>query len=109
MSRDSRRDWWGLGCAALLGASIALPIGLAVGGGGTVGRDSVPPGRARPAPGEPRTARNPFSPRVVGDPYVIDQQRRVLQSLELACRQSNTHCTEAEQARHRIEDAEAQR
>lgn len=109
MARDSKRGWPAIGCAALIGASIAFPLGVMMGGGRTTGPGAAPPGSAVRAGSEPRTARNPYSPRVVGDPYVIDQQRRVLQALELGCRQTRQHCSEAEQARRRIEEAESQR
>jgi hypothetical protein len=107
--RGGRRDWPGIGCAALLGASIAFPLGL------YAGRDSPPRDNARPAsrpapsPGRPRTGRDVYSPRVTGDPYVIEQQRKVLRALEASCSQSGQLCPEAEQARLRIEEAEAAR
>lgn len=111
MSRSGERDWRGIGCGALLAASIAFPLGLLVGGGGgetareeaRAPRPAAPPGDIAPA------ARNPYSPRVAGDPYVVEQQRRVLQVLEASCRQSKLHCPEAEQARRRIEEAQARR
>lgn len=109
MSRGGRRDWRALGCAALLGASIAFPAGLMVRGGGTPVRTAAEPARPGPAAGQRRTARNPFSPRIAGDPYVIDEQRKVLQALELSCRQLKRHCAEAGEARRRIEEAEALR
>lgn len=110
MIRSGRRDWRTLGCAALLGASIAFPVGLIVGGGETPGRNASEPSRRPDSSGsEPRTARNPFSPRVSGDPYVIEQQRRVLRALEAGCSQLKQNCAQAEQARRRIEEAEARR
>lgn len=93
----------------MLGASIAFPIGLIVGGGETPSRNASGPSRPDPSSSESRTARNPYSPRVTGDPYVIEQQRRVLQALEVGCSQLKQHCAEAEQARRRIEEAEARR
>jgi hypothetical protein len=100
-----------MGCAALLGASIAFPAGLMVGGGGSGAPDRGAPEAARsgPAGGDSRTARNPFSARILGDPYVIEEQRKVLRALESSCRQSKQLCAEAEQARRRIEEAEAGR
>lgn len=101
------RDWRGLGCAVLLGASIAFPLGMLVGGNepaGEISSQSAPPDRSQ-AP----VARDVYSPRVIGDPYVIEQQRRVLEALELDCLRSRRHCAEAEQARRRIAEAEARR
>jgi hypothetical protein len=43
------------------------------------------------------------------DPFVIDQQRRVLEALQASCRNFKSHCTEAEQARLRIQEAKAGR
>jgi hypothetical protein len=110
MTGGARRDWRAVGCAALLGAAIAFPAGIMVGGGreapsrnAAESRHPVLPGRAAP------TARNPFSPNVLGDAYVIEEQRKVLRALESSCRQSKRLCTEAEQARRRIEEAEAGR
>lgn len=100
------RDWRVVGCTALLAASIAFPLGLIVGGGGEPAREnSRRPGRPTPS-GPAPTARDVYSPRVIGDPYVIEQQRRVLRALESSCRQSKRLCAEAEQARLRIEEAE---
>jgi hypothetical protein len=99
-----------MGCAALLGAAIALPVGIMVGaGGGAPARNAAGPSRPPAADGERRTARNPFSPRVAGDPFVVDEQRKVLRALETSCRQLGQHCDEAGQARRRIEEAEAGR
>jgi hypothetical protein len=99
-----------VGCAAAIGASIAFPAGL------MIGLDRAPrhsaPAASRPGPasgGETRDGRNPYSPRIATDPYVIEQQRRVLRMLEASCRQSSRHCAEAGEARRRIEEAEAGR
>ena len=95
-----------LGCAALVGAAIACPAGVIVGG-------SFPPherpavekrGTAGPAP-KPQ-ARNFYSPRFRSDPYVLDQQRQVVEALELSCRQFRERCREAAEARRRIEEAQ---
>jgi hypothetical protein len=37
---------------------------------------------------------------------VIDQQRRVVEALETNCRHFHSHCTEAQQARLRLNEAE---
>ncbi|HYG46908.1 MAG TPA: hypothetical protein VD846_03105 [Allosphingosinicella sp.] len=105
-----KRNWRSAGCAALLGAAIAFPTGVMVGGGGGAPREKArEPSRPPPSRTAPRTTRNVYSPRVATDPYVIDQQRRVLEVLEASCRQSKRHCAEAEQARRRIEEAESAR
>ena len=109
MSRGTGRDWRIVGCAAVLAASIAFPLGLIVGGGEPAREINRPPARPAPPRGPAPPARDVYSPRVTSDPYVIEQQRRVLRALELSCRQSKRHCSEAEQARRRIEEAEAGR
>ena len=96
-----------IGFAAAIGAVLAFPAGLMVAGG-----NAPPPregGTARP--GVPAVkkvvARDFYSPKVTSDPYVLDQQRRVVEALELECRQFRKHCAEAGQARQRIEESAA--
>lgn len=93
----------------MLGASIAFPLGLFVGGSEPSREHAASPSRPGPSRGRTPTARNVYSPRVTSDPYVIEQQRKVLRALEVSCRQLKQHCAEAEQARRRIEEAEARR
>jgi hypothetical protein len=104
-----RNDGFRLGCAALIGASIAFPLGLALGGGEKAADRSPAVGTPDQADGAGAGARNAYSPRIVSDPYVIEQQRRVLRSLELSCRELGRHCAEAGQARLRIDEAEEAR
>lgn len=98
-----------MGCAALLAASIAFPAGLFVGSDGPSRENARPAGRPAPPASRTATSRNPYSPRVATDPYVVEEQRRVLQALEAGCRQLKQNCAEAEQARLRIEEAESER
>lgn len=109
MARGGKRDWPGIGCAALLAAGIAFPLGLAVGGGEPSRRSAPAAGRPLPAPGRAPAARNPYSPRIADDPYVLERQGEVVRALEASCRQSGRLCPEAEQARRRIEEAQAGR
>lgn len=109
MTRRGGPNWRAMGCAALLGASIAFPAGLFLGTDRTPREDARGPSRAIPSAGGTRTSRNLYSPRVAGDPYVIEQQRKVVRALEASCRQSGRHCAEAEQARLRIEEADPAR
>ena len=99
-------SWARTGCAALAGAALALPIGLTIGGHWAWPDQQV----ARSAPalngaGNGRT-RDVYSSQIGSDPYVIAQQRRVMDALELSCRQSGQYCEEARQARERIAEAE---
>jgi len=93
----------------LLGASIAFPVGLMIGREETSRRNAAEPSRPEPVVGGSRTARNPYSPRISDDPYVVEEQRKVLRALEAGCRQLKQHCDEARQARRLIEKAEARR
>jgi hypothetical protein len=104
MTRPARRNWRDIGCAALIGAALAFPAGIMV-----AGRD--PPRRQEGGPAGPGAAgagkaeaRDVYSPRILNDPFVLDQQRRVVEALELECRLSGKHCAEAGQARRRIEE-----
>jgi hypothetical protein len=109
MTSGGGRDWGRLGCAALLGASAAFPLGVLVGGGEPSRETAGEARRPGPSGGEAPAARNAYSPRIASDRYVIEQQRRVVQTLEASCRESGRYCPEAEQARLRIEEAEARR
>lgn len=109
MTRGGRRDWRTIGCAALLGASIAFPAGLFLGGSGTPREQARQPSRPGPSAVETRSSRNLYSPRIGSDPYVVEQQRKVLRALEAGCRQLGQNCAEAEQARLRIGEAESLR
>jgi hypothetical protein len=90
-------DWRKLGCAALTGAVLAFPAGLIV-----AGRQAAPEtGSVATRTGDGRKAagRNVYSPNLIKDPYVLRQQREVVEALERECRNFRTHCVEAEQAR----------
>ena len=90
-------DWRKLGCAALSGAVLAFPVGLIVGG-----RQAAPE-RGSVATkiddGRKTNFRKVYSPVILKDPYVLRQQRKVVEALEVECRHFGTHCAEAEQAR----------
>jgi hypothetical protein len=91
----------------LIGALIAFPAGVIVGNNGsspTHARDKGRPGATvrRGSPG-----RDVYSPNVATDPYVLEQQRKMLEALEANCRQLDLYCTQAQQARARITEAEA--
>ena len=74
-------------------------------GGGGAEREQV----EREAGGIPRVdgrrgVRDVYSPSVLDDPYVIEQQLRVVEALELSCRQLGERCQEAQRARERVEE-----
>jgi hypothetical protein len=88
-----------LGCAALIGAVAAFPLGMMFANrdaahqkAGTAARSNAPAVKAN--------ARNVYSPIVVKDPYVLDQQRNIVDALEAQCRDTSDHCGEARAARH---------
>jgi hypothetical protein len=104
MAGLSGRDWRLIGCAAAIGAVVAFPAGLMFAGlGAPLSRDGSGARPDAPA-GKKAEARDFYSPKVTSDPYVLDQQRRVVEALELECRHYGKHCAEAGQARRRIEE-----
>jgi hypothetical protein len=88
----SGRDLGKLGCALLLGAAIAFPAGLMLAGGGERPR-------APTAPHISATARAVYSPKLLSDPYFLDQQRKGVEALETHCRNTGEMCAEAQAAR----------
>ena len=108
MSTGSSAGWRSLGCAAALGAVVALPIGVFIGASGWQD-GAAPSSGAQNVGGGGSGVRDVYSPQVLNDPYVIEQQRRVAEALELSCRQSGSHCEEARQARLRISETESKR
>ncbi|MFZ3483212.1 hypothetical protein [Sphingomonas sp. 3-13AW] len=91
-----------MGCAALIGAAVAFPAGVML-----AGREPVAE-RAAPTPGSggwgaPPGARNPYSPGLSKDPYILDQQRRMVEALEAQCRDRGVLCAQARQARDRFD------
>jgi hypothetical protein len=56
-----------------------------------------------PEPGKEQ-ARNPFSPVVLDDPYVVGQHRRAVEAMELSCRRTGELCAEAEQGRRYLRE-----
>jgi hypothetical protein len=94
----SGRDWRGLGCAALIGAAAAFPLGMMFANREVPHQTAGPAARSN-APAARANARNVYSPVVVKDPYVLAQQRSVVEALETQCRDTGDHCTEARAAR----------
>ena len=105
MRSGGARDWRGIGCVALAAASVAFPLGIIVGSRGPAGGGPGAPASRSSSAGQAPPARNVYSPRVGGDPFVIEQQLKVVEALELSCRQYKRQCPEAGRARLRIEEA----
>lgn len=82
-----------LAVALALGAAVALPIGMMLGGDGA----NVPD--RHPGPMASAPARAVYSPKVLSDPYFIEQQRLGVEALEKACRERGELCGEAREGR----------
>lgn len=54
-------------------------------------------------------ARNPYSARVVTDPYVLRQQRAAAEALSRSCERSREHCDLAAAASRYIDEQDARR
>ena len=83
MSSKSRTDWRILGCAAAAGVAVALPAGIVLGRYGLSDKPLAQERNASPVAGGKRT-RDVYSPSFRNDPYVIEQQRRIVETLEQA-------------------------
>jgi hypothetical protein len=92
------RDALRLGSALLLGAAIALPVGMMLGGG------DAPQQRPAPAAGEDPGMRQVFSPNVRDDPYVRARLREQVEALEAHCDSTGELCAEARAARAELDD-----
>jgi len=84
-----------------LGAAVAFPAGLLLGGGS---RRDAPPAR-RPE-GSGGALRQPYSPSLLDDPAFLEQQRRNAQALEQACRTTGDYCTQAKAMRRWLAEHE---
>lgn len=98
--KAAKRGTGELGCAAVIGALLALPAGY------LLGRHSLQPSpSARKEAITRQTQRMPnvFAPNILSDPAVRDQHRKIVESLELACAQQRLYCEEAAAARRWLE------
>ncbi len=95
-----KKDWLLAGCACLFGAILAFPVGIMF--AGDPNDQTVPTPAQRPAAAPHAAARDFYSPDISSDPYVLEQQLRTVEALELSCRHFNERCPEAKQARQRL-------
>ncbi|MEO6388211.1 MAG: hypothetical protein ABIT16_04495 [Croceibacterium sp.] len=93
----TRREVGRLVMALLLGAAVALPVGMMLADQRTAPAGSP---HALPAPTDHRAV---FSPKVLSDPYFLDQQRKGIEALEQNCRRTGAMCDEARQGRAWLE------
>ena len=92
----TRREGLLVAGALLVGAALAFPAGIWVAGGDKTERLVT----RRPQ----ADRRAVFSPDVRGDPYVLDQLRQQVETLEAHCRRTGEMCAEARGARLRLEE-----
>jgi len=95
--------WLGGGIA--IGAAMAVAI-MVAGRQPASGEDGGVRS-ANPSSSRTPTSRAIYSPDISGDPYVIDQQRKVVEALELQCRHFGDHCDEARKAREWMNNRDA--
>lgn len=93
----SGKDLTRLAAAVLLGAAIALPVGMMIGGDDNA---KAP----RPAPSSSASARAAYSPKVLGDPYFLQEQRKGVEALERHCREAGKMCAEAREGRRWLDE-----
>jgi hypothetical protein len=88
-----------LGCAAAIGAVLALPAGY------VLGRHSQPSAEQRKEAISTKSEKMPnlFAPNILSDPAVRNQHQKIVESLELACVQQRLYCKEAASARRWLE------
>src|SRR3954454_16898062 len=106
--RATAREWQRLGGAAVLGAIIAFPAGVLFSGRGLV-QQKPTDSKAATVPASEAEARNPYSPRILSDPYVLQRHREIVEALEISCRQTGKDCVEAKQARRYLVGRETTR
>jgi len=105
--RVPAREWRSLGCAAFLGALVAFPIGVIVSGREPVQPAASDPKRTAAPAGHSAESRQQYSPNILGDPYVHQRHREIVEALEAACRGTGKGCVEARQARRYLDEREA--
>lgn len=94
------RDLARVAAGLLIGAAIALPVGMRL---GRDGNERAAPARVS-SPGADRRA--VFSPRVLSDPSFLERQREGVEALEAHCRKTGEFCAEALAARKRLAELE---
>lgn len=94
------RDLARLAAGLLIGAAIALPVGMRLGADDD---DRATPARHSPRGAERRAV---FSPKVLSDPYFLEEQRAGVAALEAHCRKSGELRAEARAARERLAELE---
>ena len=80
-----------------LALALAFAAGLWLGGRGGGTEDARPPPQGA-------ATREVFSPKVLSDPYFLEQQRQNVAALERACAERGELCAEARAARRWLDE-----
>ena len=99
--RMTARELARTGVALLIGAAVALPVGVVI---GRLGDAEPVSSVSRPGTAD---MRDMFSPSVRTDPYFLDRQREGVEALERHCARTGESCFEARAARQRLSELEA--
>ena len=103
-------DWRRIGCTALLTAVVAFPAGVRLAGmiASTPPAASQAPGTSARAPASRQAAgRNPYSANIRDDPFVVAEQRALVEAMERSCEQAGEGCIEAGNARRYMDSRTA--
>lgn len=97
------RNWPQIGCAMLLTAAVAFPAGVWLAGRSQRQPVVASPTNAARSSSPAAEVRDVYSANVRNDPYVLDRQRAVVESMERLCRIERRDCAEAVQARRYLD------
>lgn len=108
MGEQAGKKWPLVAVTAVLTAAVAFPAGLWIStmptATGEEAPDTEPAQRSRAtAPTTKAAVRDVYSARIASDPYVIDEQRAVVEAMERNCRHLGEGCGEAAAARKYID------
>lgn len=114
MSGQAERKWPLVGLTALLTAAVAFPAGLwlsstrAPASEGLRDAESPLPRGAGAAAHGKAAVRNVYSARIASDPYVVAQQRAVVEAMERGCTHLCEDCAQAAQAKQYLDRVAAE-
>ena len=89
------RDAAKFGCVLLIGMAAAFVAGLMFASGEVEEGADRSDGQA--------AMRDVYSPKILDDPYFVEQQRANIEALERTCRETGEMCAEAREARRSFE------
>lgn len=108
MSERAARKWPLVAVTALLTAAVAFPAGLWLSANRAPERREVavavsPRASAAAPPAAQAKVRDVYTARIASDPYVVGQQRAVVEAMERSCAHLGEGCREAAKARNYID------